>query len=82
MDKTLNYGEVENTIRAVKISKLHDIQLFDIFESDKFGTGKKSLAMSLVFLDNEKTLTDEEVEEMMNKIILTLENGLKAEVRK
>jgi len=82
VDKTLNYGEVENTIRAVKISKLQDIQLFDIFESDKFGTGKKSLAMSLVFLDNEKTLTDEEVEEMMNKIILTLENGLKAEVRK
>jgi phenylalanyl-tRNA synthetase beta chain len=82
VDKFLPYGEVEKTIRDIGLPKLHHVQLFDIFESDKIGAGKKSLALSLVFLDQEKTLTDQEVESMMNKIILTLENELKAEIRK
>jgi phenylalanyl-tRNA synthetase beta chain len=82
VNKLLPYEEVEKAINSVNLSKLRDIRLFDIFESEKFGADKKSLALSFVFLDKEKTLTDEEVEDMMNKIILTLENRLKAEIRK
>jgi phenylalanyl-tRNA synthetase beta chain len=82
VDKSLQYAEVEKTILNLHLNKLQGIQLFDIFESEKFGVDKKSLALSFNFVDKEKTMTDEEVEEMMNKIMLTLENKLKAEIRK
>ena len=82
VNKSLPYADVEKTIHKINLNKLHSIKLFDIFESEKLGADKKSFALSFVFLDEEKTLTDEEVEEMMNKIMLTLENGLNAEIRK
>ena len=40
------------------------------------------MAISLTFLDKEKTLTDKEIDGMMNKIIATLEKDLNAEIRK
>ncbi len=43
---------------------------------------KKSLAISFTFLDEEKTLTDKEIDGMMNKIMDALEKDLKAEIRK
>jgi phenylalanyl-tRNA synthetase beta chain len=58
------------------------MQLFDIFESEKLGSDKKSMAISLTFLDEEKTLTDKETDAMMNKIIHTFEQELSAEIRK
>ena len=58
------------------------MQLFDIFESEKLGTDKKSMAVSFTFLDGEKTLTDKEIDSMMNKIMNSLEKELQAEIRK
>jgi phenylalanyl-tRNA synthetase beta chain len=82
VNKYLSYQEVEKLINNLHLDKLRSIKLFDIFESEKLGIDKKSFALSIVFLDDEKTLTDEEVEEMMKKIMLTLENNLNAEIRK
>jgi phenylalanyl-tRNA synthetase beta chain len=61
---------------------LQSIQLFDIFESEKLGADKKSLAISFTFLDEEKTPTDKEIDGMMNKIMNALETTLQAEIRK
>ena len=58
------------------------MKLFDIFESEKLGKDKKSLAVNFTFLDEEKTLTDKEIDSWMNKIMSTLENSLGAEIRK
>lgn len=80
--KALPYAEVESTVRKVQIGKLQHIQLFDIFESGKIGADKKSLAISFTFLDEEKTLTDKEIDGMMNKIMTALEKDLQAEIRK
>ena len=81
VEKTTTYGTVEKTIHTIGLEKLKQVQLFDIFESDKLGTDKKSLAVSFTFLDEEKTLTDKEIDAMMNKIIQSLENNLKAQIR-
>lgn len=78
----LPYQDVEKTIRKVKIDKLRDVSLFDVFESEKLGAGKKSLAVSFTFLDREKTLTDKEIDGWMNKIMTSLERELQAEIRK
>lgn len=80
--KALPYADVESTVKKVRIEKLQNVQLFDIFESGKIGADKKSLAISFTFLDEEKTLTDKEIDGMMNKIMTALEKDLQAEIRK
>jgi len=56
--------------------------LFDVFESDKLGADKKSMAVNFTFLDEEKTLTDKEIDSMVNKLIQSFEKELQAEIRK
>jgi phenylalanyl-tRNA synthetase beta chain len=82
VDKSLQFEQVEKTVQKIKLDKLQQTQLFDIFESDRLGTNKKSLAVSFTFLDDEKTLTDSEVDGMMSKVMQALEKDLNAEIRK
>jgi phenylalanyl-tRNA synthetase beta chain len=82
VDKSLRYEEVEKTVRKIRLDKLQEVQLFDIFESEKLGAGKKSLAISFSFVDDEKTLADKEIDGMMNAIMNILEKELRAEIRK
>ena len=79
---TLAFNTVNESIRKIKLPKLKAVKLFDVFESEKLGAGKKSLAINFTFLDDEKTLTDKEIDGMMNRIMLTLEQELNAEIRK
>lgn len=79
---TLAFSTVDNTVKKLRLDKLRELKLFDIFESDKLGRDKKSLAVSFTFLDQEKTLTDKEIDAMMQKIMTSLEKELNAEIRK
>ena len=56
--------------------------MFDVFESEKLGTDRKSFAVNFTFLDEEKTLTDKEIDGWMNTIMTTLEKDLQAEIRR
>lgn len=82
LPRSLEYGTVEKTIRQAKVQKLTSINLFDVFESEKLGKDKKSFALSFTFLDDEKTMTDKEIDSMMAKIMTVLEKELQAEIRK
>jgi phenylalanyl-tRNA synthetase beta chain len=80
--KSLPYEKVQEAIRRIRLDKLQEVKLFDIFESEKLGSGKKSLALSLTFLDEEKTLTDKEIDGMVGRIMTALEKEVQAEIRK
>jgi phenylalanyl-tRNA synthetase beta chain len=80
--KTLAYDEVEKSVNKLKLGKLQEVKLFDIFESEKLGADKKSVAISFTFLDEEKTLTDKEIDGWMSTIMGAMEKELKAEIRK
>jgi phenylalanyl-tRNA synthetase beta chain len=82
VNKALPFEAVEKATHTAKVNKLTSISLFDIFESEKIGADKKSMAISFTFLDEEKTLTDKEIDGMMNKIIASYEKELGAEIRK
>ena len=82
VNKALPYDAVEKATQTAKVNKLTNVSLFDIFESEKIGAGKKSMAISFTFLDEEKTMTDKEIDGMMNKIIASYEKELGAEIRK
>lgn len=80
--KSMPYIDIPEQIKKLRIGQLQDVRLFDIFESEKLGRDKKSLAVNFTFLDEEKTLTDKEIDGWMNKIMTTLEKNLGAEIRK
>lgn len=82
VEKSLPFETIEKTVFGIGLQKLRNVKLFDIFENDKLGKGKKSVAISFTFLDSEKTLTDKEIDGMMNRIMKTAELELKAEIRR
>ena len=82
VDSNVQFNAIENIVTKQKNTKLQSTRLFDVFESDKLGAGKKSMAVNFTFLDEEKTLTDKEIEGMMNKLIQSFEKEIGAEIRK
>lgn len=81
LDKSVPYGKVAAIAQAQKWEALKSYDLFDVFESEKIGADKKSLALSFTFQLNERTLTDEEVDAMMKHLISTYQKDLQALVR-
>jgi len=76
------YNVLETVVKKANLAKLQSMRLFDVFESEKLGAGKKSMAVNFTFLDEEKTLTDKETDAMMGRIIESFEKELNAEIRK
>ena len=82
VSKQTRYEQIEKAVQGLKINKLQQMNLFDVFESDKLGADKKSMAVNFTFSDDTKTLTDNEIDAMMNKLIKCFENEINAEIRK
>lgn len=80
--RATKFAEVEEQLGKLKLGKLQRLRLFDVFESEKLGADKKSMAVNFTFLDEEKTLTDKEIDGWMNKIMTALEKNLGAQIRK
>ena len=80
--KETRYEEIQNQLGKLRLEKLQEMALFDVFESEKLGAGKKSMAINFTFLDEGKTLTDKEIDSWMGRIMTTLEKELNAEIRK
>ncbi len=77
LDKNISYGQVKDTVAALKVPQLQSIRLFDIFESEKLGQNKKSMAVNFTFMDGNKTLTDKEIDDMMQQVINSCEQAAK-----
>ena len=81
IDKCVTSDEISKVIKKAGGNLLQNQEMFDLYTSEALGD-KKSVAYSLTFGSNNKTLTDEEVNPVMEKIIEALEKNLKAELRK
>jgi len=83
VNKDVEYAAVQKLANSKTGNTLKAVNLFDVFESDeKLGAGKKSYAVSFLFRDDQKTLTDEVVDAEMQKLLKGFEQELGAEVRK
>lgn len=82
VDKNILYSDMLAVVRKQNISLLKETRLFDVFESDKLGADKKSLAVSFTFISEEKTLADKDVDAIMNKLVKAFEKELNASIRK
>lgn len=74
MSKDTEAKEVLDVIKKSGGRLLTDINIFDVYEGENVGNNEKSIAYSLTFNDNTKTLTDEEVNTLFEKIIKDVEN--------
>jgi phenylalanyl-tRNA synthetase beta chain len=76
------YGKIAKTLRAAGGKELESLTLIDLYQGDKIGAARKSLTVSLVFRDKEKTLNDAEVEKIVQKIVIDLEKKCETTLRK
>ena len=77
----VNVKEIEKIIKAKGGKLLESVKLFDVYKGEQIEKGYKSVAYSILFRSNEKTLTDEEVNAPMKKILKELEEKLQAQLR-
>lgn len=80
-DKSVQYLDIKNFILKNSSSLLKDVQLFDVFESETFGNDKKSLALTLEFYDENRTLTEDEVEKDFSNLIKLITKEFNAQLR-
>lgn len=81
IDKKITFKELYNTVKNIDKNRIKEISLFDVYEGDKLPENKKSYAISLKIQDNDKTLTDSEIEKIIEKVIQTLEQETQAQLR-
>ena len=82
VDKKAISKDIEKVIKSAGGSLLTNIEVFDVYTGVGVGIDKKSIAYSLTFSDMKKTLTDEEINELMDKIIDAISKKCGAELRK
>lgn len=81
LDKTVKYQQIEELAYSAERKFLKDVNLFDVYQGDKIGNEKKSYAVSFTLLDEENTLTDKQIDNIMQKLINTYKEKLNAELR-
>lgn len=81
LPQSTTYEELYNAAFGLKNDLLKAVHLFDVYEGDKLPAGKKSYALSFQFRDDQKTLSDAEVDKVMKKLIHLYENDFGASLR-
>jgi phenylalanyl-tRNA synthetase beta chain len=81
LDAKVNFSQIEEIARSCDKNLLKEVGLFDVYEGKNLEDGKKSYAVSFKFQDAEKTLKDQQVDVIMEKIRAALESKLEAQLR-
>lgn len=81
VDADIKHATIESLIAQVSGDKLVNIKLFDVYKGDKLPSGKKSLAYTLTYQDNDGTLLEAEVNADFEKVTTALINELHVEIR-
>ncbi|MCT2535065.1 phenylalanine--tRNA ligase subunit beta [Aquibacillus koreensis] len=81
VDESLRAGEVQTTIENAGGALVKEVQVFDVYQGEHLPEGKKSIAFNILYLDPERTLKDEEVEESYQAILAAVEEAHQAELR-
>lgn len=82
IDDDVSYAEIEKIISTCGKSTISDLNLFDVYRDDTvIGKGKKSYAISMIFSDPEKNLSDKDIDKIISKIIYQCQHSLGATLR-
>ena len=81
LDESVSYSDLYRSSFKAARKLLKSVTLFDVYRGDKIPAGKKQYALGFVLQDLEKTLTDADVERIMNKLLSTFQNEYGAALR-
>ena len=81
LDKSVLVGEMVKEIKK-KVNLIEKIDIFDVYSGDKIDKDKKSVAMSIVLRDKNRTLTDEDIDKAMTAILELIKDKYNGEIRK
>lgn len=81
VDDAVLSGDIVDTIKKSGGKLLDHVEFFDVYKGAQIPAGKKSMAYSAVFRADDRTLTDEEISKVMDKILRSLETNLGATLR-
>ena len=81
IDRSVPFSQIREIAFRTEKNILQDISLFDVYESDTLGINKKSYAVSFSLRDDLKTLTDKNIDKVMNNLIRTFEEEIKSQIR-
>lgn len=82
LDKQVTFAEIKELVASTEKQLVKELIAFDVYEGDKIPQGKKAYALGFTLLDETKTLTDEEIDKTMNKLMAAFEQKMGAVIRK
>lgn len=82
VNKAVTFDELKTIAFKTEKKLLKNVQVFDVYQGDKLPEGKKSYALNFTLQDEEQTLTDKQIDAIMQKIIANLAQTANAEIRK
>ena len=81
LDESVRFEDLKQIANRTENTLLKDMSVFDVYEGDKLPQGKKSYALSFTLQDQEKTLTEKQIDATMQKLILSFQKEAGAEIR-
>jgi len=81
VDESILASDIEKLIRSVGKSQVMDVTIFDVYQGDKIESGKKSMALKVVYQAQDHTLTDEEIQTLHQKTVEACRDQLNAQLR-
>jgi phenylalanyl-tRNA synthetase beta chain len=81
LDRSVKFSLIREIALQTEKNIIQDVNLFDVYESDSLGNNKKSYAVSFMLRDDLKTMTDKNIEKIMNNLIRAFEKELNALIR-
>ncbi|WP_282135787.1 phenylalanine--tRNA ligase subunit beta [Seonamhaeicola maritimus] len=81
LDETVSFEDIDKIASQTEKQLLKDVDLFDVYQGKNLPKGKKSYAVSFTLQDENKTLTDKQIDKIMKKLQTNFEKQLGAELR-
>jgi phenylalanyl-tRNA synthetase beta chain len=81
LEDEVSYSRVIDTVRSLKIREIEEVGIFDLYKGEHVPSGQKSIAIRVSYRSHERTLTDEEVARMHDRILKHFVRELKATIR-
>ena len=82
VDVAVTFEDLKAIVFKTDKKLIRNVQVFDVYVGDRLPEGKKSYALNFTLQDDEQTLTDKQIDSVMQKIIYNLAQTAKAEIRK
>jgi phenylalanyl-tRNA synthetase beta chain len=80
-DRRVTFGELRGAVLALGLEECRGVKLVDVYEGANLPEGKRSLTLRVEYRADDRTLRDEEVDEMHARVVAALESGFGAQLR-